>query len=403
MAQKHPLIEKFNSMKKILSAFFIILSVLSFAQEGIKFETSDFKTILAKAKKENKLIFLDAYTTWCGPCKLMAKNIFTLKTVGDHYNANFVNAKIDMEKGEGIDIAKKYDVKVFPTYLFIDGNGELVHRTVGYVPEKEFIQFAKDASDPSKRVAALKERFEKGEKDPEFLKNLVNLTAFTEADYAGKVFEQYITAKANTPLAADDMQMLFMTLKNSESPTYKIFKEKKADLLKFMPEKSYEATDKSLKINTVIKKAYNEESKTFDENKFIEGTKDFLTKDEAVKYLSKIKAGKALKDKDIATYEKLTLETYKDYTNFNSNELNSIAWNFFENVTNKSSLETALKWAQESVKQYENSANTDTLANLYNKLNDKANAKIWAEKAIELAKKNGEDASETQKLLDSLK
>ena len=390
-------------MKKILSAFFIILSVLSFAQEGIKFETSDFKTILAKAKKENKLIFLDAYTTWCGPCKLMAKNIFTLKSVGDHYNANFVNAKIDMEKGEGIDIAKKYDVKVFPTYLFIDGNGELVHRTVGYVPEKEFIQFAKDASDPSKRVAALKERFEKGEKDPEFLKNLVNLTAFTETDYAGKVFEKYITAKANTPLAADDMQMLFMTLKNSESPAYKIFKEKKADLLKFMPEKSYEATDKSLKINTVIKKAYNEESKTYDENKFIEGTKDFLTKDEAVKYLSKIKAGKALKDKDIATYEKLTLETYKDYTNFNSNELNSIAWNFFENVTNKSSLETALKWAQESVKQSENSANTDTLANLYNKLNDKANAKIWAEKAIELAKKNGEDASETQKLLDSLK
>lgn len=390
-------------MKKILTAFLIILSVLSFAQEGIKFETSDFKTILAKAKKENKLIFLDAYTTWCGPCKLMAKNIFTLKSVGDHYNANFVNAKIDMEKGEGIDIAKKYDVKVFPTYLFIDGNGELVHRTVGYVPEKEFIQFAKDASDPSKRVAALKERFEKGEKDPEFLKNLVNLTAFTEADYAGKVFEQYITAKANTPLAADDMQMLFMTLKNSESPAYKIFKEKKADLLKFMPEKSYEATDKSLKINTVIKKAYNEESKTYDENKFIEGTKDFLTKDEAVKYLSKIKAGKALKDKDIATYEKLTLETYKDYTNFNSNELNSIAWNFFENVTNKSSLETALKWAQESVKQSENSANTDTLANLYNKLNDKANAKIWAEKALELAKKNGEDASETQKLLDSLK
>ena len=390
-------------MKKILTAFLIILSVLSFAQEGIKFETSDFKTILAKAKKENKLIFLDAYTTWCGPCKLMAKNIFTLKSVGDHYNANFVNAKIDMEKGEGIDIAKKYDVKVFPTYLFIDGNGELVHRTVGYVPEKEFIQFAKDASDPSKRVAALKERFEKGEKDPEFLKNLVNLTAFTETDYAGKVFEKYITAKANTPLAADDMQMLFMTLKNSESPAYKIFKDKKADLLKFMPEKSYEATDKSLKINTVIKKAYNEESKTYDENKFIEGTKDFLTKDEAVKYLSKIKAGKALKDKDIATYEKLTLETYKDYTNFNSNELNSIAWNFFENVTNKSSLETALKWAQESVKQSENSANTDTLANLYNKLNDKANAKIWAEKAIELAKKNGEDASETQKLLDSLK
>lgn len=390
-------------MKKILSAFLILLNLVIFAQDGIKFEDSDFKTILAKAKKENKLIFLDAYTTWCGPCKLMAKNVFTLKSVGEHYNANFVNAKIDMEKGEGIDIAKKYDVKVFPTYLFIDGDGKLVHRTVGYVPEKEFIQFAKDASDPAKRVDALKQKFEQGEKDPEFLKNLIMLTAFTDTDYAGKVFERYMSAKSAQPLDANDMQMLFMLLKNTEGAAYKIFKDKKADILKFMPEKSYEQTDKSLKINTVMKKVYNEDSKTFDENKFVEGTKDLLTKNEAINYLNKVKAGKALKEKDMATYEKLMLQTYQDYTSFDSNELNSAAWNFFENVSNKSSLETALQWALESVKKSENSANTDTLANLYNKLGDKTNAKAWAEKAIEIAKKNGEDASETQKLLDGLK
>lgn len=390
-------------MKKILSAFLILLNLVIFAQDGIKFEDSDFKTILAKAKKENKLIFLDAYTTWCGPCKLMAKNVFTLKSVGEHYNANFVNAKIDMEKGEGIDIAKKYDVKVFPTYLFIDGDGKLVHRTVGYVPEKEFIQFAKDASDPAKRVDALKQKFEQGEKDPEFLKNLIMLTAFTDTDYTGKVFERYMSAKSAQPLDANDMQMLFMLLKNTEGAAYKIFKDKKADILKFMPEKSYEQTDKSLKINTVMKKVYNEDSKTFDENKFVEGTKDLLTKNEAINYLNKVKAGKALKEKDMATYEKLMLQTYQDYTSFDSNELNSAAWNFFENVSNKSSLETALQWALESVKKSENSANTDTLANLYNKLGDKTNAKAWAEKAIEIAKKNGEDASETQKLLDSLK
>jgi uncharacterized protein YyaL (SSP411 family) len=59
-----------------------------------------------KAKKENKLIFVDAYASWCGPCKLMVKNIFPLKTVGDYYNSHFINAKIDMEKGEGIELAK---------------------------------------------------------------------------------------------------------------------------------------------------------------------------------------------------------------------------------------------------------------------------------------------------------
>ena len=84
--------------------------------------------------------------------------------------------------------------------------------------------------------------------------------------------------------------------------------------------------------------------------------------------------------------------------------MNSIVWNFFENVTNKSSLETTLKWAQESVKQSENSANTDTLANLYNKLNDKANAKkSGLKKAIELAKRMAKMLLKLKKLLDSLK
>ncbi|WP_435525437.1 thioredoxin family protein [Chryseobacterium indoltheticum] len=115
---------------------------------------------------------MDAYAVWCGSCKLMVKNIFPLKPVGDYYNANFVNAKIDMEKGEGIDLAKKYNVKVFPTYLFINGDGEEVHRTIGYVEEKDFIQFAMDAGDPNKRLTALKQKFEKGEKDAEFLLNL---------------------------------------------------------------------------------------------------------------------------------------------------------------------------------------------------------------------------------------
>ncbi|MGO4709461.1 thioredoxin family protein [Chryseobacterium sp. 2TAF14] len=119
-------------MKKTAILSFLFLAAIAFAQ-GIKFEEGNFKSILAKAKKENKLVFIDAYAVWCGPCKLMVKNIFPLKPVGDYYNANFVNAKIDMEKGEGIDLAKKYNVKVFPTYLFINGDGEEVHRTIGYV------------------------------------------------------------------------------------------------------------------------------------------------------------------------------------------------------------------------------------------------------------------------------
>ncbi|WP_278379856.1 thioredoxin family protein [Chryseobacterium arthrosphaerae] len=386
-------------MKKITILSTLFIGVLAWAQ-GIKFEDGNFASILAKAKKENKLIFVDAYASWCGPCKLMVKNIFPLQSVGDYYNAHFINAKIDMEKGEGIDLAKKYNVKAFPTYLFIDGNGEAVHRTLGYVEEKDFIQFAKDAEDPNRRLTSLKQQFEKGEKAPEFLKNLAVLTIYNDPEFAGKVLNRYFGQKA--ALDQEDVQLLLSGVQTTESPLYKIFQDKKEDIQKFLPADRYEKFDKNIKLNTVAKKAYNADTKTWNDSYFMTETQKFLSKEEADKILKRMKANRALKNKDIPAYEKLIMELYQDYSAASSEELNSLAWNFFENVSNKASLEKAIVWAQESVKKDQNYANTDTLANLYNKIGDKKNAKMWAEKSIEIAKSKGEDFSDTEKLLKSL-
>ncbi len=386
-------------MKKlsIFSALFI--GALAFAQ-GITFEDTNFSAILAKAKKENKLVFIDAYASWCGPCKLMVKNVFPQKAVGDYYNSHFVNAKIDMEKGEGIELAKKYNVKAFPTYLFVDGNGEVVHRTLGYVEENDFIQFAKDAGDPNKRLGALKQKFENGEKDPEFLKNLAGLTMYNDAEFAARVMDRYFSGK--TELDRDDIQMMLSATQSTDSPLYKTFVAKKAEITKILPAERYDSFDKNIKVNTAIRKAYNADTKKWNDSYFMTEAQKFLTKEEAEKILKRAKASRALKDKDIPTYEKTIIELYKDPSASTSEELNSIAWNFFENVTGKASLEKAVTWAQESVKKSENYANTDTLANLYNKTGDKKNAKLWAEKSIELAKKSGQDYSDTEKLLNSL-
>ncbi|MGD1320671.1 thioredoxin family protein [Chryseobacterium sp. 2R14A] len=387
-------------MKKTAILSLLFFAALAFAQ-GIKFEEgSNFKTILAKAKKENKLVFIDAYAVWCGPCKLMVKNIFPLKPVGDYYNEHFVNAKIDMEKGEGIDLAKKYNVKVFPTYLFINGDGEEVHRTIGYVEEKDFIQFAMDAGDPNKRLTALKQKFEKGEKDPAFLLNLANLTIYNDTDFSNKVIERYFAAKPE--FNQDNLGLLFQAMKSTDGAAYKVFTERKADITKMLPEQQYAAMDKNVKVNTVMAKAYNTDTKKWNDAYFLAESQKFLTKDESEKILKRAKANRALKDKDIATYEKLTLELNQDVSALNADQLNSLAWNFFENVTTKSSLETAVKWAQESVTKKESYANTDTLANLYNKIGDKKNAKIWAQKSVELGKAAGEDTGDTEKLLKSL-
>lgn len=109
-------------MKKyILLIFACIYAIHLNAQNaGINFlHGTTWAEAVAKAKAENKLIFIDFYTQWCGPCLNMAQTVFSLPTVGYYYNQTFINLKIDAEEGEGITLAKKYGVRSYPTYAFI--------------------------------------------------------------------------------------------------------------------------------------------------------------------------------------------------------------------------------------------------------------------------------------------
>ena len=161
-------------MKKTSLFFALILAFLSaFSQASeMKFTHSDWKTTLAEAKQANKFIFLDAHTSWCVPCKWMAANVFTDPSVAEFFNQNFINAKIDMEKGEGPELRNKYGVNAFPTLLFIDGDGNLVHSEEGTREVDEFIDLGKMVLDPEfVSIVALAKRFDAGERDRTCPKN----------------------------------------------------------------------------------------------------------------------------------------------------------------------------------------------------------------------------------------
>ena len=98
----------------------------------VQFERStSLEPVLAKAKRENKLVFLDFYTTWCAPCKLMDQDVFTHRETASFLNKNFVNYKVNVEKNNGPDLAMIYGVNSFPTLIFVDSNGKVVLRHVG--------------------------------------------------------------------------------------------------------------------------------------------------------------------------------------------------------------------------------------------------------------------------------
>lgn len=144
-------------MKKFTLAVCFILITASVSAAEINFlDNPVWATVLEKAKKENKMIFLDAYATWCGPCKNMDAQTYTNQTVADYYNANFINVKYDMEKGEGPKLADQYFVTAYPNLVFISPNGEILHKAVGFLEAAEFVALGKTASDPAKQYYTLK-------------------------------------------------------------------------------------------------------------------------------------------------------------------------------------------------------------------------------------------------------
>ncbi len=161
-------------MKKFISALTLLVTLSSgqlFAQ-GIIFEKLSFQEALDKAKKEDKLIFIDFYTDWCAPCKAMLKNVFPQPEVGSVYNKLFVNLTINAEK-EGAELAKKYEVNAFPNFVFLDGDGNVMYRSKGAQNAEKIIALAKNA-EQSKYSGysrtALDEMFDEKKNDEEFLK-----------------------------------------------------------------------------------------------------------------------------------------------------------------------------------------------------------------------------------------
>jgi thiol:disulfide interchange protein len=135
-----------KTIKKLLLAVMVLFCTGQFlAAQNINFSSGDWKEVLAKAGKEHKLVFVDVYAVWCGPCKMMARKVFTQRRVADHFNASFINYMADAEKGDGVSIAQKYQVNSVPTYLYINSEGKLVHKIEGSMTADEFIAESKKA------------------------------------------------------------------------------------------------------------------------------------------------------------------------------------------------------------------------------------------------------------------
>ena len=110
-------------------------------------EGSSWDAALQKAAASHRYIFVDAYASWCAPCKLLKATTFKNREAARFFNQHFINLSIDMEKGEGEQLAAKWEVQSYPTLIIFDAAGKPVLETIGFLKPAELIKFARQALD----------------------------------------------------------------------------------------------------------------------------------------------------------------------------------------------------------------------------------------------------------------
>jgi len=393
-------------MKKLFSTVpALLLTISLFAQGGINFENSAWKDILAKAKLENKMVFLDAYASWCGPCKWMVKNIFPQKEVGDFFNQNFVCAQIDMEKGEGVDLAKKYKVKAYPTFLFMNADGEVQYKALGSREADDFLKTASRALNPEMRLEKLKKRYDKGEHSFDLVRTY--LQVLQDADEpTQEVADDFFQKNQDDLVSKEGSQMVMDYLTDPNSPTFDFLLQHRADFENYAGKEAV-----SDKIYRLYQQSYRNTSTKTDSVYRI----DFHAFDDAVDRIKKSGFEKAdeLEGKAYIFYydrtgdkDKYAISVVAYLERFGAKdwqEYNSYAWYFYENVSSPEELKKAENWARKSVALDDNYYNEDTLASLLYKNGNYKEAETHATKAIALADADGTDHSSTDELLTKIR
>jgi thiol-disulfide isomerase/thioredoxin len=377
-------------MNKIFISIIIIFisfeTPLYSQDRSINFITKPWDEVLQMSKDQNKMIFMDAFATWCSPCKWMSANIFTNDTVADYYNDKFICVQIDMEKGEGLSLRKNYGVVAYPTLLFINADGVAVHRHVGASRKvKDYIDLAENALDSTEQLLTYLTAFNSqtlpSEKMPTFFVRLKDAYIPT-----GPVFNQYFgRLSEKDKLSRSTWEMIKKYTDDLNSPVISYVIGNETDYNRLYTGDSVFTTIAGLFSDKMIRKL---RKTALPADSFALMKSDFRKRGYS-------QTSKLFFIADL-TYYQYNADTqaflalaYEDTDKYNLNDpyiLNNIAVYVSQNSTDPEFIRKAVKWSKHSI-ELDNSANNNlTCANLLSLTGNRAEALQYAKAALQLAK-----------------
>jgi len=381
-------------MKRGVSSLILMVAVLS-VHAQTKFFEGTYKEAFAEAQKQNKYLFIDCYTDWCGWCKVADKKTFPDETVAEVLNKNFISVKVDMERGEGVELAMKYRVMGFPSYLMFTPDGSFAQKMSGYIENpSEFIAQVKKSKDEKGRPNYPSKLMDEVS-FPEFYKK-----AFTNKDSEekrtnpkeGEVDAWLTSQKDLMSVAAWSVMYRFpMNDKNAG-----VFLSNLRDYAKIYGKA--EALEVVGQIANQKLGVAMESHEQADLNVALEFVDKYLSEDkEETKAHFKLKFFEA--KEDWLSYSRSAQEIIEMHglTNHLSG-VNNYSWTLYENATDEKVLSIAIGWMSRVVAVDPLYMYLDTYAALFFKAGRYDEALTWADKAIEQGTADEENVEETEAL-----
>lgn len=383
-------------MKSLPVLLLALCTQLAFAQ-GVNFHKGDFNSALAKAEKEGKPLLIDAYTVWCGPCKMLDAQVFQDAEAAVYINQHFIAYKLDMEKGEGPFVAMKFRVQAYPSTLFLSPSGKLISKEVGYPGKEGYIEWCANIVNGEKKPFENLDAHNWKMEYPDFYKY-----SFTSDQWKR---ERATAEQVNTYLAAQE----------------DLSTEVNWSVIKAMSFTGHNYIGWALKHDDELSAKYPADEIDDLRQRYIQVTVGSLKGEESVEVMEKrIHAVvDSVKPNDNAEIKEnlllnlyFTRKKYETLLNFahkiadenpSPGLLNTVCWGIYEDEASaKPLVKRAIEEMHIAIEEEPHPNYIDTLAHLYFKNGQMDKARTYALQAVEAGKAQGMEMAETEALLDKL-
>lgn len=383
-------------MIKLISVIALTIFGYTLQAQNLTIIDQDFEEAKKTAIKEHKLLIIDFYTEWCGPCKVLDKTIFQNEKHSKTISEKFIVLKYDAENDSAHNLSLKHHISSYPTTVIINAeNGKTIDKKYGFggsnIEENvanyfAFLDEAIKLNNESKFIQGISAEVKLNY--PEFYKNAVyriKNTSEKEMPIYWESNQDYFSEVSFCILAyfggTKEINDFFLTNKQKY---IQLYGEKDVQyVLNKMVYKSFE-----LAIEAKDNKLFEDAKQLCEENcdpKEIKITVETFELEfwQATGNWSKVVERIEFKKDELIT----------------TSEMNDYCWRIFEKCEDKLIIKKAVIWMKELSDKTPTYAILDTYANLLYKSGDKKNAIIEMDKAIEKGKKEGGDTKESEAIL----